>query len=491
MALANDSAPYTRPDYDVDGDFDYNESWFHNNQVLTIPGSIDDCKKIVIYIVQTCLKGRCLTVYIYQNVTDDTRVVEELYDKILFHCKKKLIIYLLEIVEKFVAKFGDEHEKTQDLADAFKYIGIIGVLLFECANLPFLTKKHFYYHLNLTDGYQGLDNILKLLTNGTTATGLLHKLLYQGFSDEDIFIVHSDLKSFVLKYGTDTNLLPLRNPKKDQDYSVHGGLIETCKNLQDVTSSKALRLTTRTDKYEHRTQLEDDNGIFNTDYEIAQNGLALNAPATPTPRQIYDWKRIDRLVEVRVTKDLRQRNSNVTQDMVQTKVGIIKQNHLHQILHHCDFKLWIKAHTNLELDKLRINPKLKDVCDKITQLFKDGITEDDFKRIQKTLFKGIDDGHINHEWYNNQTVTSVETLEENLKKNWVYNGKDCDAYIKYLAHDLLCHYEKRLLENEEMDKQRRTKFKQTILRHIQEGGIKPETYTPLTKQLKRNFICTL
>ena len=120
MALANDPAPYTRPRYDEDGDFEYDESWFENNQVLTKPGSIDDCKKIVIYVVQTCLKGRCLAIYSYRNVTVDTRVVEETYDKILIHCKKKLIIYLLEIVEKFVAKFGDEHERTQDLADVFK-----------------------------------------------------------------------------------------------------------------------------------------------------------------------------------------------------------------------------------------------------------------------------------------------------------------------------------------------------------------------------------
>ena len=107
------------------------------------------------------------------------------------------------------------------------------------------------------------------------------------------------------------------------------------------------------------------------------------------------------------------------------------------------------------------------------------------------MFKGIDDSHKNHEWYNNQTVTSVETLKENLKKNWVNNGKDCDDYIKYLAHDLLCHYEKRLLENEEMNKQRRKRFKDTILRHIQQGGIKPESYTPLAKRFKRNFIRTI
>ena len=67
MSLANNPLPYTRPKYDVDGDFEYNKNWFagNNKQVLTKPSNIDDCKKIVIYVVQTCLKGRCLAVYTY------------------------------------------------------------------------------------------------------------------------------------------------------------------------------------------------------------------------------------------------------------------------------------------------------------------------------------------------------------------------------------------------------------------------------------------
>ena len=89
MALANDPAPYTRPRYDEDGDFECDESWFENNQVLTKPGSIDNCKKIVIYVVQTCLKGRCLVIYIYQNNTK-TRTIEKLYNALLIHCKKRL-----------------------------------------------------------------------------------------------------------------------------------------------------------------------------------------------------------------------------------------------------------------------------------------------------------------------------------------------------------------------------------------------------------------
>ena len=91
------------------------------------------------------------------------------------------------------------------------------------------------------------------------------------------------------------------------------------------------------------------------------------------------------------------------------------------------------------LEDLQINPQLTEVCKKITQLFKNGIREDDFKRIQKTLFDGINNSHKNHEWYNNQTDNSVETLKQNLKKNWDNNGKECDYYIKYLAHNLVCH----------------------------------------------------
>ena len=139
---------------------------------------------------------------------------------------------MLKIVEKFVAKYGHDHQRQQDLADVYKYIGVVGVVLFECANLPFLSKKHFLYQLNLTKGYTGMDNILKLLTSAQTATGLLHKLPVRGFDAENIFVVHSNFRSYALKYGTDNNLVPLRYPKKDIGYSVHGGLIETCKELQ-------------------------------------------------------------------------------------------------------------------------------------------------------------------------------------------------------------------------------------------------------------------
>lgn len=192
-----------------------------------------------------------------------------------------------------------------------------------------------------------MNDILKLLTSGETVTGLLHKLPPKGFLAEDIFIVHSNFKSFVLKYGTENNLVPLRNPKKDQGYSVHGGLIETCKDLQEVTSSKALGLTRRTDKYEHRTQLEHNTRIFYTEHLDAQR-----APPTPLPLQFYDWERINRLVQVRVTKDLRGTCSNVDQLMIDDKVIKFKRKHFHQILAHCDVKLWIQAHTTLDLKDL-------------------------------------------------------------------------------------------------------------------------------------------
>ena len=89
MSLANDPPPYTRPNYDANGDFEYDKNWFagNNKQVLTKPSNIDDCKKIVIYVIQTCVKGRCLVIYIYQNNTK-TRTIEELYNALLIHCKK-------------------------------------------------------------------------------------------------------------------------------------------------------------------------------------------------------------------------------------------------------------------------------------------------------------------------------------------------------------------------------------------------------------------
>ena len=148
---------------------------------------------------------------------------------------------------------------------------------------------------------------------------------------------------------------------------------------------------------------------------------------------------------------------------------------------------WIEHYTNLNLDDLWIKPKLKDVCKKITNLFKNGITADDFKRICKTVSDGINNSHTNHDWYNKQTDNKVQILKQNLKRSWNNNGKDCDDYIKYLAHNLVQHYENQLLENEEMDHTRRTRLKHQILGHIDQGRIKINTNVGPFHSFKRKF----